>query len=60
MGQRRAYLDFTKPAATGWWQARVQYAWRVIRFDGAMQDYGENRSTTCTAGRQTVGHRGRV
>lgn len=41
MGERRAYLDLTDPAAIAWWQARVRHALGVVGFDGAMQDYGE-------------------
>ena len=37
----RAYLDFTNPVATGWWQDRLRYAVGVLGFDGAMQDYGD-------------------
>jgi alpha-D-xyloside xylohydrolase len=40
-GDQRAYLDFTDPAATSWWQDRLRYAVGVLGFDGAMQDYGE-------------------
>ena len=43
---RRAYLDFTDPAATGWWQDRLRYAVGVLGFDGAMQDYGDQAPTT--------------
>lgn len=41
-GDRRAYLDFTSPAAAAWWQGRVRHALGVVGFDGAMQDYGED------------------
>jgi len=37
----RAYLDFTNPRATAWWQAKQQYALTELGFDGAMQDFGE-------------------
>ncbi|WP_433781281.1 TIM-barrel domain-containing protein [Actinomycetospora sp. CA-101289] len=39
---RRAYLDFTNPAATVWWQDRLRHAVGVLGFDGAMQDYGDH------------------
>jgi alpha-glucosidase (family GH31 glycosyl hydrolase) len=42
---RRAYLDFTDPAATSWWQDRLRYAFGVLGFDGAMQDYGDQAPT---------------
>ncbi len=42
---RRAYLDFTDPAATAWWQDRLRYAFGVLGFDGAMQDYGDQAPT---------------
>ncbi|HEY2224280.1 TIM-barrel domain-containing protein [Actinomycetospora sp.] len=42
---RRAYLDFTNPAATVWWQDRLRYAVGVLGFDGAMQDYGDQAPT---------------
>jgi alpha-glucosidase (family GH31 glycosyl hydrolase) len=39
---RRAYLDFTNPEATQWWQNRVRYALAEVGFDGAMLDFGED------------------
>lgn len=42
LADRRAYIDFTNPAATVWWQDRVRHAIAVLGFDGAMQDYGES------------------
>jgi alpha-D-xyloside xylohydrolase len=42
---QRAYLDFTDPAATAWWQDRLRYAVGVLGFDGAMQDYGDQAPT---------------
>ncbi|MBN9096929.1 MAG: glycoside hydrolase family 31 protein [Pseudonocardia sp.] len=41
-GTRRAYVDFTDPAATAWWQDRVRAGLTGVGFDGAMQDYGED------------------
>ncbi|GLZ44249.1 alpha-xylosidase [Actinomycetospora sp. NBRC 106375] len=38
----RAYVDFTNPAATAWWQSRVSHAVAATGFDGAMQDYAED------------------
>jgi alpha-D-xyloside xylohydrolase len=37
----RAWVDFTNPAATAWWQARVTSALTDVGFDGAMLDFGE-------------------
>ncbi|MFL5802368.1 MAG: TIM-barrel domain-containing protein [Roseiflexaceae bacterium] len=37
----RAYLDFTNPQATAWWQTRVRFALVDLGFDGAMLDFGE-------------------
>jgi alpha-D-xyloside xylohydrolase len=45
-GDRRAYLDFTNPAATRWWQDRVRWAFGVLGLDGAMQDYGDGAPLT--------------
>ena len=43
---RRAYVDFTDPAATRWWQDRVMWAVGVLGLDGAMQDYGDGAPAT--------------
>lgn len=37
-----SWVDFTNPAATAWWQARVRAALVRMSFDGAMQDFGED------------------
>lgn len=39
---RRAYVDFSNPEATRWWQSRVQHALGQVGFDGAMLDFGED------------------
>jgi alpha-glucosidase (family GH31 glycosyl hydrolase) len=48
----RAYLDFTHPQATAWWQNRVRFALTELGFDGAMLDFGEGAPV---AGRYTNG-----
>ncbi|MDQ6777236.1 MAG: hypothetical protein M3071_13690 [Actinomycetota bacterium] len=40
--RQHAYIDFTNPAASLWWQARIRSALQKTGFDGAMQDYGED------------------
>lgn len=54
-GDRRAYVDFTNPAATRWWQDRVRDAVGVLGLDGAMQDYGDGAPI---AGRYASGEPG--
>jgi alpha-D-xyloside xylohydrolase len=39
---QRAYVDFTSPEATRWWQSRVRYALTEVGFDGSMLDFGED------------------
>jgi alpha-glucosidase (family GH31 glycosyl hydrolase) len=39
---QRAYVDFTNPEATQWWQDRVRYALAEVGFDGAMLDFGKD------------------
>ncbi|MDJ0346599.1 glycoside hydrolase family 31 protein [Streptomyces sp. H10-C2] len=42
MGETSSLVDLTNPGAARWFGDRVERALRVVGFDGAMQDFGED------------------